>query len=190
MLNKLYIPKTSIYRKLANSLTIFRLCVALPILLLLSNGYNELAWFLFISGGISDLLDGWMARKAQDGANIYGAQLDPFADKIILLSPFLWLVHQNVLQPWAIWIIISRELFISGWRSSQKGGGPASNVGKIKTFTQFTSISLLIFPKNWGSNYFISLANQIGIVFFWISFVFALISAFKYLFPQSDYHQN
>ena len=69
----------------------------------------------------------------------------------MLLGPMIWLVHENLVPLWAIWLIISRELLITSWRSNKITGGPASIQGKYKTTLQFTSIILLLWPKNWGS---------------------------------------
>ena len=119
-----------------------------------------------------------------------GAKLDPLADKIMLLGPMIWLVHENLIPLWAIWLIISRELLITSWRSNKTTGGPASIQGKYKTTLQFISIILLLWPRNWGPAYTIYIINKIGFFFFWIALLLTLSSAIKYVFNQKESHRN
>jgi len=173
-------------RRLANALTLLRIAIGLPVILALSNQRLVIAWFLILFGGITDITDGALARKAGGGSK-WGAQLDPLADKILLLAPLLWLVSDSVLPFWSIWLLITRELIISLWRSSQKKGGPASIGGKIKTILQFISILFMIWPNTWGGINIVSNIQKLGWYLFWISLVTALLSALKYLKPQSSY---
>ena len=102
----------------------------------------------------------------------------------------IWLVHENLVPLWAIWLIISRELLITSWRSDKTSGGPASIQGKYKTTFQFTSIILLLWPKSWGTIYTINIINKIGYISFWIALFLTLSSAIKYIFNQKETHQN
>jgi len=102
----------------------------------------------------------------------------------------IWLVHENLVPLWAVWIIISRELLITSWRSDKTSGGPASTQGKLKTTFQFTSIILLLWPKNRGTIYNIYIINKIGYLTFWIALFLTLSSAIKYIFNQKEAHQN
>ena len=115
-----------------NGLTISRILIGLPIIISLNNGNNEVFIFLILLGGLTDYLDGYFARK-YDHKSAFGAKLDPLADKILLIGPMIWLVHENLVPLWAVWLIISRELLITSWRSDKTSGGPASIQGKYKT---------------------------------------------------------
>lgn len=167
---------------MANSLTIFRLCIGLPLILLLINEFYAFAWFLLIAGGLSDFLDGWLARKANDGQNIWGSRLDPLADKFLLAAPIIWLVYNQTLPIWSVWLLFIRELYISSWRSFHKEGGPASISGKIKTLLQFLSILLMIWPLSWGNSDLVNLIHSLGWFLFWPSLFIGLYSAVNYLF--------
>ena len=136
--------------RIINGLTISRILLGLPIIISLENGNNDVFIFLILIAGLTDFLDGYFARK-YDHKSVFGAKLDPLADKILLIGPMIWLVHENLVPLWAIWLIISRELLITSWRSDKTSGGPASIQGKYKTTFQFTSIILLLWPKNWGT---------------------------------------
>jgi len=98
-------------------------------------------------------------------------------------APLLWLAHTGGLPLWAVWLLLARELLISGWRAGQDSGGPASMGGKAKTILQFVSLLLLLWPPDWG------LAgpstalwlHAIGWWLFWPSLLLALSSALGYL---------
>ena len=172
-----------------NGLTISRIFLGLPIIISLKNGNNEISIFLILIGGLTDFLDGYLARK-YDHKSAFGAKLDPLADKILLIGPMIWLAHESLVPLWSIWLIISRELLITSWRSNKSSGGPASIHGKYKTIFQFSSIILLLWPKSWGTVNSIYIINKIGYISFWIAFFLTLSSALKYIFNQKETHQN
>ena len=175
--------------KIINGLTISRIFLGLPIIISLKNGNNEISIFLILIGGLTDFLDGYLARK-YDHKSAFGAKLDPLADKILLIGPMIWLAHESLVPLWSIWLIISRELLITSWRSDKSSGGPASIQGKYKTIFQFSSIILLLWPKSWGTVNSIYIINKIGYISFWIAFFLTLSSALKYIFNQKETHQN
>ena len=175
--------------RIINGLTISRILIGLPIIIALMNGNNDIFIFLILIAGLTDFYDGYFARK-YNHKSVFGAKLDPLADKILLLGPMIWLVHENLVPLWACWLIISRELLITIWRSDKCSGCPASIQGKYKTTFQFASIILLLWPKNWGSIYTIYIINKIGLISFWIALLLSLSSAMKYIFNQKETHQN
>tara|TARA_Y100001968_G_scaffold317850_1_gene347348 strand:- start:868 stop:1440 length:573 start_codon:yes stop_codon:yes gene_type:complete len=187
---QIYINKLSIFRKLANFFTMFRLLIGLPLVLLLSKEQYVFAWLLFLFSALSDFLDGWFARKANDGENLWGAKFDPLADKLLLAAPFLWLVYNHILPIWSVWLLLARELYISNWRSSHRKGAPASIAGKLKTSIQFLSILLMIWPNHWGDQNIVNLFHHIGFLLFWPSLILALLSGFKYLIDEEKDHLN
>lgn len=180
-------------RRLADLLTLSRAVLGLPLLLALAAGAQPLAWGLLVVGGLSDAADGWLARRA-GGGSVWGARLDPLTDKILISAPLLWLAAQPAIGPhlplWAVWLLLARELLISGWRAGQGTGGPASWSGKAKTILQFASLLLLLWPPTWT----LGLADVaqgdlgparvlplIGWWLFWPSLLLALSSAWGYL---------
>ncbi len=174
-------PNASFSRCLADGLTIARAVVGLPLIVALSLGQGWLAWWLLLLGGLSDAADGWLARRA-GGGSVWGARLDPLTDKILFLAPLLWLGAAGALPLWAIWLLLARELLISGWRARQGSGGPASWGGKAKTILQCAALLLLLWPGG-GS----ALLNSLGFWLFWPSLVLALSSAWGYIkAPATD----
>jgi CDP-diacylglycerol--glycerol-3-phosphate 3-phosphatidyltransferase len=167
-------------RRLADGLTVGRAVIGLPLIVALAAGWNALAWWLLLLGGLSDAADGWLARRA-GGGSVWGARLDPLTDKILILAPLLWLGAAGSLPLWAIWLLLARELLISGWRAGQGSGGPASWSGKAKTILQFLSLLLLLWPQGWGPEAGVEALHGIGFWLFWPSLLLALSSAWGYL---------
>ena len=168
-------------RRLADGLTVGRAVVGLPLIVALGSGLTAVAWWLLLLGGLSDAADGWLARRA-GGGSVWGARLDPLTDKILILAPLLWLGAQGDLPLWAIWLLLARELLISGWRAGQGSGGPASWGGKAKTILQFLSLLLLLWP--WGGQDWL---HRLGFWLFWPSLLLALSSAWGYIkAPTAD----
>ena len=183
------IKRLIIWPRIINGLTISRIIIGLPMIFVLRSGKNDIFILLMLIGGLTDFFDGYFARKYKY-QSVLGAKLDPLADKIFLLGPMLWLVHENLVPLWAIWLIISRELFITSWRSNVATGAPASMQGKYKTTLQFISIMLLLWPQNWATTTSLYNINKIGYLSFWISLILTFSSAIKYLFNQTDSRRN
>ena len=154
--------------------------LGLPLLLALAGGRPALAWGLLLLGGLSDWADGVLARRA-GGGSVWGARLDPLTDKILISAPLLWLAHTGGLPLWAVWLLLARELLISGWRAGQGSGGPASRAGKAKTILQFAALLLLLWPAGWLSAPAVSWLHGLGWLLFWPSLLLALSSAWGYL---------
>ena len=163
-------------RQLADGLTVARAVLGLPMLLALIAGQAALAWWLLVLGGLSDAADGWLARRAGGGSS-WGARLDPLTDKILISAALLWLAAEQVLPLWAIWLLLARELLITGWRSGLGSGGPASTSAKAKTVLPFVALLLLLWPTAWQ---WAAPLQSLGWWLFWPSLVLALWSAIGY----------
>ena len=167
-------------RRLADGLTVGRALLGLPLIVALGTGQDALAWLLLLLGGVSDWLDGLLARRAGEGS-VWGARLDPLTDKILISAPLLWLAAAGRLPLWAIWLLLAREMLISGWRAGASSGGPASLSGKAKTVLQFASLLLLLWPPAWGGAALAAGLQGAGFWLFWPSLLLALSSAAGYL---------
>ena len=175
--------------RIINGLTLSRILLGLPIIISLRIGSNYIFIILILIAGLTDFYDGYFARK-YNHKSIFGAKLDPLADKVLLLGPMIWLVHENLVPLWSVWLIISRELLITSWRSGKTSGCQASIQGKYKTTFQFASIILLLWPKSWGTINTIYIINKIGYIAFWIALLLTLSSGIKYILNQKETHQN
>ncbi|MEI6829820.1 MAG: CDP-alcohol phosphatidyltransferase family protein [Synechococcaceae cyanobacterium ELA445] len=166
---------SSLQRRLADGLTVSRAVLGLPLLLALVTGQLWLGWLLLLLGGLSDWADGWLARRS-GGGSVWGARLDPLTDKILISAPLLWLGANAQLPLWAVWLLLARELLISGWRAGQGNGGPASLSGKAKTVLQFAALLLLLWPGPGAE-----VVQAVGWWLFWPSLLLALSSAIGYM---------
>ena len=118
--------------------------------------HQTFALALFISGGISDFLDGYIARRDKLITN-FGILMDPLADKIMVCSAFIAFVGLNLIPAWMVVIIVARELAITGLRLlavSKQVVLAAEGYGKHKTISQIVAIiSILvgISYRQWGA---------------------------------------
>ncbi len=107
------------------------------------------AGLVFVIASITDFFDGFIARQ-WDQMTKLGAILDPLADKMLMLAGFVGLVYIQRASPWAIYLILTREFFITGLRVAMASEGKsvsASFAGKSKTVAQMVAIGFLL--MNW-----------------------------------------
>lgn len=168
---------------LPNKLTILRILIV-PFfvwLLLVDFPYSSLwATLLFIAASITDLLDGYIARK-YNLVTDFGKFADPIADKILVISACVCLVETGVLPAWSVLIIIFREFVVSGIRMSAAAKSiviPADKLGKLKTVTQMLAIILLI--SGW-LNYF-----YLPYILYYISVFLTFLSGIMYTIKAKD----
>jgi cardiolipin synthase (CMP-forming) len=97
---------------LANIITFGRLCaVPLAFWLVLVHRIDD-AFLLFVAAGLSDALDGWLARRY--GGNAIGAMMDPVADKALLVTMYITLAAVGQLPAWLAILVVFRDLLIVG----------------------------------------------------------------------------
>ncbi len=95
-----------------NAITFARLCaVPLAVYLVLHAAYMAAFW-LFVAAGVSDALDGWLARRR--GPSVVGAWLDPIADKALLVTMYVTLAAERVLPDWLAILVVFRDVVIVG----------------------------------------------------------------------------
>ena len=118
--------------------------------------HETLALIFFSLGGLTDFLDGEIARRRKLITN-FGILMDPLADKILVCSAFIAFVEFRLVEAWMVVIIVGRELAITGLRmlaASKNQVLAAEGLGKHKTVSQLmTIISILVllaYPQ-WGA---------------------------------------
>jgi cardiolipin synthase (CMP-forming) len=124
---------------------------------------NLIATVLFTVAALTDLLDGYLARKLNQ-VSAFGAFLDPVADKLMVAAALIVLVDLNRINAVIAVIIIGREITISALREwmAQLGATKSvavSLIGKIKTVSQMVAIPMLLYhdalrgfqPQQWGT---------------------------------------
>jgi CDP-diacylglycerol--glycerol-3-phosphate 3-phosphatidyltransferase len=172
--------KKSIYN-LPNNLTLFRVaCVPLIAILLLfsSKTSSFLAALLFGLASLTDLLDGFLARRRKM-VTTFGKFLDPLADKLIVSAALIMLIPLGRLPAWMALVIIGRELAITGLRGMAHSEGTvisAGELGKKKMVFQIVAIlGLLLHYRYFGTNF-----HAVGMFFMWVAVIVTLASGFIY----------
>lgn len=96
---------------LPNLITIGRLFIVPLVIVMIGQGRWELAFVLFALAGISDAVDGYIARRFKMQSE-FGAYIDPLADKALLVSIYVTLSVIGVLPGWLAIIVVSRDIMI------------------------------------------------------------------------------
>jgi CDP-diacylglycerol--glycerol-3-phosphate 3-phosphatidyltransferase len=105
------------------------------------------ATFFFVVASITDILDGYIARKYKFISNI-GKVLDPVADKIIVTAAMIVLVDINLVPAWIVILMLFRDFAVGALRDVASASGTiiaAGFWGKLKTIFQMTALSCIIF---------------------------------------------
>ncbi len=142
-----------------------------------SSWLDYFAALLFVIASVTDFFDGYIARSWNQITTL-GQILDPLADKMLMLAGFLGLMMLDRANVWAIYLILTREFFITGLRVMAIGEGrdiSASLMGKIKTVLQMIAIGFLIMAWN-GEEFFYA-----GEILLWASVVITLYSGYEYV---------
>ena len=173
--------------KLPNFLTLLRIFL-LPLLIFLiigsNSSFNLAILILFIVIALSDYFDGVIARKTNSTSE-FGKMLDPIADKlfvVLLIITFIYNGYINEINLIPAYLIIFREIFISGLREYASNLPEVKKIdvsilGKYKTAFQILSLFLILI----GSIYIdLKPLLNIGIYLFWLSTIITLISAYQY----------
>jgi cardiolipin synthase (CMP-forming) len=95
-----------------NILSIFRLVMTVFFILAVNQGRFRFALFLFILQGLSDLLDGLLARMMNKKTSL-GAYLDPIADKAMLVSAYLVLYFHEIIPLWVVAVILLKDVVVA-----------------------------------------------------------------------------
>lgn len=134
---------------LPNFLTLLRI-IAIPVfLILLANGNHGAAFMLFLAAGVTDAVDGALARITDSGSEL-GAVLDPMADKLLLLSSFVVLGYSGAIPAWLAVLVVLRDVIVVfGYGAvfvvDQEWMEVApSRLGKLSTFFQLFTVGFAL----------------------------------------------
>lgn len=139
---------------------------------------------IFIIASITDILDGYIARKRNQVTNL-GKFIDPLADKLLISAALISLVQLGKIKAFVVIIIIAREFIITILRAVASAEGvviAASIWGKLKTISQIIAI-ILILLDNFPFKY-INLPLDITMI--WISVAFTIVSGVDYIIINKD----
>jgi len=168
---------------LPNILAVFRIALAPLMLWFMVDQDNSLfqgwhqSWLdyfaalTFVIASVTDFFDGYIARSWNQMTKL-GAILDPLADKMLMLAGFIGLIALDRASAFAVFLILSREFFITGLRvvAVEQGKSVASSMsGKIKTVVQMIAIGFLL--MNW----------PFATLLLWIAVFITLYSGWEYV---------
>jgi CDP-diacylglycerol--glycerol-3-phosphate 3-phosphatidyltransferase len=166
---------------LPNSLTLARIfLVPIVVAVLLTKDIRNWTFWgasLFLVAALTDLLDGYLARRRKQVTTL-GRLLDPIADKLLISSALISLVHLQLVRPWMVVIIIGREFAVSGMRSIAAHEGFSINVstlGKGKMVTQVAAVVGIILGRKYHG-----WVQETAMVLLWAVVILALISMIQY----------
>ena len=173
----------NIKKNLPNYLTYLRIVIipALSFTFFLKGEWSYyLSTVLFLIAGISDWLDGYLARIWQAQSSL-GRVLDPIADKLLVATALMLLVDQERADLLPAIAIVCREILVSGLReflAEIRVGMPVTKLAKIKTAAQMLAIGFLLLGAGAAPWMHIEL---LGRILLWVSALLTLVTGYSYL---------
>ncbi|MDF1756793.1 MAG: CDP-alcohol phosphatidyltransferase family protein [Legionellaceae bacterium] len=139
-----------ILKNIPNALTIARLVLIAPFIVLLYHHEYTNAFYLFILAGFTDCLDGWLARGF-NWQSPFGTFIDPVADKLLITTSFIGLALIGKLPWWLVTLVFLRDITISvgviAWFAFiiKKPDLKSTFISKINTVLQLLLVTLSLF---------------------------------------------
>tara|TARA_B110000116_G_scaffold68092_1_gene58707 strand:- start:194 stop:748 length:555 start_codon:yes stop_codon:yes gene_type:complete len=145
--------------------------------------FSIVALIIFLIGSLTDILDGYIARKYNIGTEL-GKYIDPLADKILVATAFCILSYFYPVQVpiWMILVILFRDIFIMLYRSfliKKNISFKTSKFAKFKTFYQVVIIHLLLILHVFNPN--IIILNNFAYILVLVSLFLSIITAIHYI---------
>jgi CDP-diacylglycerol--glycerol-3-phosphate 3-phosphatidyltransferase len=173
---------------LASYVTLLRIILIIPILYFTEASKEYLAVILFIIAGLTDYIDGFIARKTNTETSL-GAFFDLLADKLLVCLVLVWcaFISASIIIIVPALVIISRELIISSMRQflvEKIGKNPikVTYIAKSKTTIQIIAISFLILSPEMGVFF-----NKVTVLILWIAASISVYSLYNYLKSYRHY---
>ena len=170
---------------MANYITMLRIFLIIPVLILaspVSSLFNWIALILFVIAGITDHLDGYVARRT-DSTSSLGALLDLVADKLLIITSIFYFVsyESSIFLIIPSLVIIIREIVITSFRqflAENQGYNPikVTLLAKSKTTIQILAVSFLIISPNFGQLFWF-----LTVVLFWLAAYVSTHSMYGYV---------
>src|SRR6202163_1020719 len=138
---------------------------------------------LFIAAGITDILDGYLARSLGQQSS-FGRILDPIADKLLVASCLLMLAADETIKGWSLWaaiVILCREILVSGLReylAELRVSVPVTRLAKWQTTGQLVALGFLIAGK--AGDAVVPIVTPLGLTLLWLSALLTLYTGWDY----------
>ena len=147
------------------------------------------AAIVFTAAAITDVLDGYLARKL-NVVSVLGKLIDPLADKLIVMACLVWMVPMGRMPGWAVIVLLAREFSVTALRGVAASEGviiSAGQEGKTKTALQMIGIIALLAGYPYHVHLFgvfdlgVVDLSKVGRIFIYLSLVFSVASAAQYV---------
>ena len=173
-----------------NKLTIVRV-IMVPFFVaafLMDSVSDWAALALFAIAGLTDTLDGMIARKYNMVTN-FGKLMDPLADKLMVMAALVCFTYKGIVHPAVTIVILGREFLVTGLRMLATASGrviAADIWGKLKTVFQDMGIIIILAWKALEHAAFAPVLKTASTVCIWIMTVLTVISAVNYCVKNID----
>ena len=163
-----------------NIITVFRIFLVPLVVWLMLDGRMQTAFLLFVIAGVSDGLDGYLAKKYGWETEL-GAYLDPIADKALLVSIFAVLGFHSHLPMWIVIAVVSRDILIVGgillaWMLARPIKVRPLWISKVNTVGQIVLAATVLGSLGFGLG-----LNTLIMALIWITGVLTIASAATYM---------
>lgn len=165
----------------------------------------NVAFVIFVIAGITDVLDGWIARRWNQ-TSAFGRIVDPFVDKVLVIGTFIMLTGSNfafppdsgvadadlhgwltggmlsAVQAWMVVVMLAREFIVSAVRGYSESQGikfPAISAGKIKMLVQSVTIGTILFQLANCPDWVPGVYLKVALV--WLAMVVTVLSGLAYV---------
>lgn len=167
-----------------NTLTIARILAVAPLVALLLAGYYGWALALAVFAGLSDLLDGWLARRFQWQSR-FGSLADPAADKLLMMASYLTLAWLSYLPWWLVGLVIFRDLVIviGGWIYHRYFERLEAEPTQLSRFNTFCQVFLMWYVLIYLAGFPLPPEGQVGLE--WMVVVLGLATLAQYVWLWS-----
>ena len=188
------------YRYIPNLLSFLRIFLTpLFVVFMFKNtfNYNLICLFIFFIGSISDFFDGYIARKFNFVTD-FGKYIDPFADKILIISAFLTLnlFYPSLIKSWMILVIIARDIFVTLFRLAILNNNimmKTTIFAKSKTLIQIIIIHIILILHLYDSSLLFQLKiGSLNCVYslMFICTLVAILTGVQYIYLNLNFNNG
>ncbi len=173
-------PGWNLYSNIPNFITLGR-AISVPVIFwLLVNGHSRAAFFVFLIAGLSDAVDGFLAKRFNWRTEL-GAYLDPLADKALIVSIYIALAVSQEIPLWLVVAVVSRDILILlavllSWVMDQPLRIRPLVISKLNTAAQLILATTVLGDEAFGLG-----LEQVRYVLVWITGTLTLLSLAAYL---------
>jgi cardiolipin synthase (CMP-forming) len=169
-----------LYTNIPNFITLARVLSVPVVFWLLINGHNRAAFFVFLFAGISDAVDGYLAKRFNWTTEL-GAYLDPLADKLLIVSIYIALGVSKQIPLWLVIAVVSRDILILlavllSWLMDHPVRIKPLIVSKINTAAQLSLATLVLADEGFSLGF-----DDMRTVLVWITGTLTMLSLIAYL---------